>query len=290
MSNHATPQTHNAAEDTKDEYILDASELLQIVRLSWKLILGVILIFLSLALVLALILPKKWEASATLRIAQVPIESGELKAIEDPLQTIERIKLIGFKEDILRNMQLPTEKGVDSRTDLILSSLKTSAVKNTEFINISVRGYSKKDAMTTIQVTTTELKNTHAQMTLPIRNHISNELQATNKNLATTISELEVLKNQMANAGTYKSASEFSPRIIAIGLLTSTEATRRALELQQILLKDRLSALDEQSTEIVSTINIPKKQVFPKLSGFLILGALLGLLSGIGIALWRNKK
>lgn len=289
MSNNATPQIHKA-EDTKVENILNISEILRIVRLYWKEVLGVVFIFISLALILALVLPKKWEASATLRIARVPMESSELKVIEDPLQTVERMKLFGFKEKILSSMQLPTEKGLDSRTDLILSSLKTSAVKNTEFINISVRGYSKKDAMTTIQVATTELKSTHAQMTLPIRNRISNELQATNKNLATTISELDVLKSQMANAGTYKSESEFSPRIIAIELLTSTEATRRALELQQILLKDRLASLDEQSTKIVSTINIPKKQVFPKLSGFLILGALLGLLSGIGIALWKNKK
>lgn len=286
MSNQTTPQAY----DTENESTLNLFEIWKIVQQSWKQVIGITLICLLISIVLALILPKKWEASATLRIAQVPSLSGEWKVIEDPLQTIERLKLIGFKEKILSDMQLPTEKGVDNRTDIILNSLKSNAVKNTEFINISVRGYSKKDAMTTLQVTTSELQSIHTQMTLPIKERIKNELQSTNENLSTAVQELTLLKSQITNAGTYKAASEFSPRIIALKLLTDTDQTRRTLELQQIQLKSSLLSLDNQSTALVSTINIPKKAIFPKLSSFLILGTLVGLLLGIGIVLWKNKK
>lgn len=289
MSKQAVPQT-DYARGAENEYILNISEIWRIVRLSWKLILGIVSIFLLVALVLTFILPKKWEASAALRIARVPSESGDFKLIEDPLQTVERMKLIGFKEKILSNMQLPTEKDVDNRTDLILSSLKTSAVKNTEFINISVRGYSKKDAITTIQVAITELQNVHAQMTLPTRSRINNELQVTTKNLSRTVEELSVLKGEMVNAGTYKATTDFSPRIIAIKLLTDTDETRRNLELQQIQLKNLLASLDEQSTALVSGINTPKRAIFPKRSVFLVLGVLLGLLTGIGVALRQNTR
>lgn len=295
MSNQVAPETHKT-QNTEAEYILNITEVLRIVRFSWQYILGIVVIFLSIALVLALTLPKKWEASVTLRIAQVPSESGtlsesnEFKVIENPLQTVERMKLIGFKEEVLNKMQLPTEKGIDKRTDIILNSLKSSVIKNTDFINLSVRGYSKKDVITTIQVATKELQTVHAQMTLPFRNRISHELQATNKNLSTTILDLTLLKSQMAKAGTYKSTSEFAPSIIAIDLLTTTEETRRTLELQQIQLKDRLVAIDEQSTALVSSINMPKKPIFPQLSGFLVLGGFLGMLAGIVMAVKKNKK
>ena len=273
-----------------NEYQLNLSELLKIMQKSWFTIFCSMMVCSLIALALAYFTPKKWEASATLRIAQIPSESGELKSIEDPLQTVERLKLIGFKEKVLEKLHLPKKKGQDNRSDLLLGSLRASSIKNTEFITVSVQAFSEQSAIKSIQTAITELQATHASMTLSTKNRISKELQAVNSNLSMTDIDISKLNNQMSTAGVYKAASEFSPSIVASNLLATKESTRRALQLQQIQLNDRLSLLDEQSTQLMNTIDSSDRPIYPKSIFFLILGALLGLLSGIGIALWKNKK
>lgn len=273
-----------------DDFHFKLPEIWQIIQKSWFTIFCSMMVCSLVALALTYFVSKKWEASATLRIAQISSETGELKSIEDPLQTVERLKLNGFKEKVLESLHLPTKKGQDNRSDLLLGSLKASSIKNTEFITVSAQAYSEQDAIKSIQTAITELQATHASMTRPIKNRISKELQAVNSNLSMTDIDISKLNNQMSTAGVYKAASEFSPSIVASTLLAAKESTRRTLQLQQIQLNDRLSLLDEQSTQLMNTIESSDRPIFPKLSGFLILGALLGLLSGIGIALWKNKK
>lgn len=287
MSNPVISQTNTIP---ANESLLNLSEILKIMRLSWRLISGVVIFSLLISLALAYILPKKWEASATLRIAKTPSETGELKPIEDPLQTVERLKLLGFKQKILESLHLPTKKGKDSRSDLLLGSLRASSIKNTEFITISVSAYSEQDAIKSIQTVIGEIQATHASMTLSMKNRVRKELQDVNEDLSATDSEISTLNNQMSSAGMYKTASEFSPSIVAISLLTAKESTRRALQLQQIQLNDRLSSLDEQSTKLINTIDSSDRPIFPKRSVFLILGGLLGLLFGLGIAISKNKE
>jgi len=287
MSN---PVTSQIPLTSANEYQLNLSEFMKIMRKSWRLILGVVIFSLLISFLLALFLPKKWEASATLQIAKIPSETGAMKTIEDPLQTIERLKLIGFKEKILENLHLPTKKGKDNRSNILIDSLKAYPIKNSEFITISVLAYSEQDAIKSIQTAIAELQATHTSMALPIKNRISKELQIANDNLSTTDSDISKLNNQMSNAGIYKTASEFSASIIASNLLAAKETTRSGLQLQLIQLNDRLSSLDEQSTKVINTIDSSDQPTFPKRSVMLILGSLLGLLLGLGIALWKNKK
>ncbi len=287
MSN---PVTSQATLTSAIEYQLNLSEFLKIMRQSWRLILGVVIFSLLISFVLALVLPKKWEASATLQIAKIPSETGEMKTIEDPLQTVERLKLIGFKEKVLENLQLPTKKGHDKRSNILIDSLKAISIKNSEFITISVFAYSEQDAIKSIQTATAELQATHTSMTRPIKNRISNELKIVNDSLSITDTDISKLNNQMSNAGMYKTASEFAPSIIASNLLAAKETTRRALQLQLIQLNDRLSSIDEQSTKLINTIDSSDQPTFPKRSIFLILAGLLGLVLGVGIALWKNQK
>jgi LPS O-antigen subunit length determinant protein (WzzB/FepE family) len=287
MSNPLIPQSNALSKDTQ---LLNLSEIKEFIRSSWHIVFGVVVISLLISLVLAFVLQKKWEVSATLIIARIPMETGELKTIEDPLQTVERIKLIGFKQKLLSDLGLPTRKGLDKRSDILLSTMTADPIKNTEFINISVRAYSKQDAIKSIQVAVTELKAEHVLLALPIKTRIDSELEATNENLSIIVSEISQLNKQMSDAGTYRAASEFSPSIIAIDLLAAKEAAKSTLQLRKIQLNYRLTSLDKQSTRLINKINIPDKQIFPKLSVFLILGGLFGLLLGFGIALLRFKK
>ncbi|GAC1369658.1 MAG: hypothetical protein NVS3B3_01460 [Aquirhabdus sp.] len=291
MSNPLTEKQNKIqANEVNHEYLFTLTDIWQTLKNSWHLIAGIMALFILIAFILTLIIPKQWEAKATLRIGHLRSDTGEMKLIEDPLQTVERTKLAGFKEKILIDMHLPTEKGTDDRTDLLLSSLKGSDIKNTDFINLSARGYSSNDAINILKICIQELKKTHELIVQPIKNRIIKESQATDENLTTASQELIRLNQHMSAAGTYTANSAFAPSIVAINLLANKVAEVQKLKAEQIKYSAILSSFDEQSTSIINTIDISKKPVFPKRSIFLTLGCLLGLLVGIGVALIKNKK
>ena len=264
-----------------NEYRLKLSQFLEMMRRSWRLILGVVLFSIFAAFVLTLILPKKWEASATLQIAKLPSLAGDITSVEDSLQSVENINQLGFKEKILHNLQLPTNQGQDQRSDILLDTLIASPIKNKEWINISVSAYSQKDALKSIQTAIAELQAMHAPMTTPSINRLNKELQTVNQSLSIVNNNISALNRQMSRGRAYSAATK---------LLQAKESRRRALELQQAQLNTHLSLIDELSTKPIYPINNPDKPIFPNRIVFLILGALLGLFAGCGIVRWKDKK
>ena len=264
-----------------NEYRLKLSKFLELMRRSWRLILGVVLFSIFVSFVLTLILPKKWEASATLQIAKLPSDAGEITSVEDPLQSVENVNQIGFKEKILNNLQLPTNKGQDQRSDILLDTLIASPIKNKEWINISVSAYSQQDALKSIQTAIAELQAMHAPMTTPSKNRLTKELQTVNQSLSTINNNISALNHQMSRGRVYSAATNF---------LKAQESKKRALQLQQAQLNTHLSLIDELSTKPINPISNSNKPSFPNRIIFLILGAVLGLLSGIGIAWWKDKS
>ena len=264
-----------------NEYRLKLSQFLEMMRRSWRLILGVVLFSIFVSFVLTLILPKKWEASATLQIAKLPSLAGDITSVEDHLQSVENINQIGFKEKVLKDLQLPTNKGQDQRSDILLDTLIASPIKNKEWINISVSAYSQQDALKSLQTAIAELQAMHAPMTAPTKNRLNKELQTVNHNLSLTDNDVSALSQQVSRGGVHSGAKY---------LLGVKSSARRALQLQQDQLNTQLSLIDELSTKPIYPINNPDKQTFPNRIVFLILGALLGLLAGSGIAWWKDKK
>lgn len=264
-----------------NELRLKLSKFLEMMGRSWRLILGVVLFSTFAAFVLTLILPKKWEASATLQIAKLPSEAGQLTSVEDHLQSVENINQIGFKEKILSNLQLPTNQGQDRRSDILLDTLIAHPIENREYINISVSAYSQQDALKSIQTVIAELQAQHAPMTTPSKNRLSKELRTVNQNLSRADRDISSLNRQMSRGRAYSAATN---------LLEAKRATKRTLQLQQAQLNGNLTLIDELSTKPIYAINNPDKQTYPNRIVFLILGALLGLLLGCGIAWWKDRK
>lgn len=264
-----------------NQHLLKLSEISEMIRRSWRLILGVVLFFIFVSFVVTLILPKKWETSATLQIAKLPSVAGDISSIEAPQQSVDRINNIEFKEKILADLQLPTTKGQDQRSDILLDTLIARPIENTEHIYISVSAYSAQDALKSLQTAIAELQAAHAPMTLPTKDHLNKELQTINHNLAITDNDISALGHQTSRGGVYSAAKN---------LQETKVSARRALQLQQDQLNNRLSLIDELSTKPIDSIHHSDKPTFPNRSVFLILAALLGLLSGIGIAWWKDKK
>ncbi|MBC7752351.1 MAG: hypothetical protein H7Z73_11675 [Candidatus Saccharibacteria bacterium] len=242
------------------------------------------------AVILALLLPKQWEAYTTLRMGRLPLEKDEYKLIEDPAQTVERIKLNEFKEMIISDLNVPTtDKNYNKRTGLITKSLKGSVIPNTDFINLSIRGLNQQDALKALHTTVNEIKAAHAAISNPLKIRVEQELKATTENLASNSIELATLKNKIEPSNVYKTVAGFSQTIVAIKLLTDTEKNHQSLKNQQIISTARLAAFDEQATKQVSAITVSKNPVFPKLNIFLLIGALFGLLTGVLVAIFKYE-
>lgn len=260
-----------------NEYRLKLSNFLDMMRRSWRLILGVVLFSLFVSFIVTLILPKKWEASATLQIAKLPDEVGDISAVENSQQSVERINQIGFKEQVLKDLQLPTTQGQDRRSNILLDTLIAQPIKKTELITISVSAYSEQDALKSIQTAIAELQATQAPMILPSKNRLNKELQTVNHNLSITDHDISALNHQMSQGGRYAAAKDF--RDVKV-------SAQRALQLQQSQLNERLSLIEQLSTKPIYPINNSS----PKRIIFFILGAIFGLFVGIGIAWWKDKK
>lgn len=264
-----------------NEYRLKLSIFLEMMGRSWRLILGIVLFSTVVSFVLTLILPKKWEASATLQIAKLPSLAGDITSVESHLQSVENINQIGFKEKVLKTLQLPTNEGQDQRSDILLDTLIANPIENKEWINISVSAYSQQDALKSIQTAIAELQAMHAPMATPSKNRLSKELEVVNHNLSLTGDDISTLNHQISRGGRYSAATN---------MLDTKVSARRALELQQAQLNGNLALIDELATKPIYPINSPDKQAYPNRIVFLILGALLGLLAGCGIAWWKDKK
>jgi LPS O-antigen subunit length determinant protein (WzzB/FepE family) len=287
MSNPTQP---NHLKTSDDEYLIDLSKLWQTIRQSWRLITGLTFVGVAIALVVALMLPKEWEASATLQIGRMHQITGEWRAIEDPQQAVERLKLREFKENVLASLALPLDEDEDDRSEIYFKSVKGVAVKGTDFITVGTRGFSTQEANASLDATMNQLMAKHVSIAEPMKQHLTAEMTETHAKLVASEEVLKQLNTQLLASGTYKAGSEFAPSIVAFGLLASKTAEVNALKSKEIELTAVLATLNEQITKPVNKIQVSKTPIFPKKSIFLVLGLFLGLMVGVAIALVRAAR
>jgi uncharacterized protein involved in exopolysaccharide biosynthesis len=287
MSNPTQPNHLNTSDD---EYLIDLSKLWHTIRQSWRLIAGLAFGGAAIALVVALMLPKEWAASATLQVGRMNQINGEWRTIEDPQQAVERLKLLEFKENVLTSLGLPLDEDEDDRSEIYFKSVKGVAVKGTDFITLSTHGFSTQEATQSLEATVSQLVAKHMSIAEPMRQRLAADMAETDLKLAASEEALKQLNAQLLASGTYKAGSEFAPSIVAFGLLDSKTAEVKALKNKEIELTSVLATLNEQTTTLVNKIQVSKRPVFPKKSIFLVLGLFLGLMAGVALALVRAAR
>ncbi len=290
---HQRINTDDYKQNISDNEFINLAILWQVVKAARFWIISIIALSMLIALIYAFALPKRWEATATLQVGRISTSItsiGDSKLIEDPTQAVERIKLREFKEKVLTAMHLHTEESSDDRTDLLLATLKGNAIKGTDFITITARGYSIKDAADALVATCNEMKLEHQQITKPILIRLTQErLEIINK-LVSVKSELKDIQAQMSAEGIYKPNTAFSPAIVAINISSAKESEIRYLNTQIIQYNALLASFDELSTRFVNKIYVSNHPVFPRKSIFLMLGLCFGLLLSSGLVLFRYTR
>ena len=284
------PTQPNHLNTSDDEYLIDLSKLWQTIRQSWRLIAGLTFVGAAIALVVALMLPKEWEASATLQIGQMRQINGEWKTIEGPQQSVERLKLREFKGNVLASLGLPQDENEDDRSEIYFKSVKGVTVKGTDFISLSTRGFSTQEATASLDATMSQLMAKHVSIAEPMKQRLTAEMTETHAKLVASEEALKQLNAQLLASGTYKASAEFAPSIVAFQLLASKTAEVQMLKSKKIELTAVLATLNEQMTKPVNKIQVSTSPVFPKNNVFLVLGLFLGLMAGVALALVRAAR
>lgn len=287
-----TPNQTSKLNLEQEEYLIDAPKILAEIRKSWRILLSIIAITSILALLITFVIPKQWEATTTIQIGKMPSSSQTepAQSIEDPTQTVERIKLREFRDNVLTKMGLPLDSEEDKRTELLLNSLKGVALKGTDFVNLTAEGYNTEDANTTLKLATEEIQTEHKQLIQPARTRLINDLAIAKEKITSSSAEVNALKSQLLASGAYKGNSAFEPSIVAINLLSTKEEELQQFKSQENLLSMQIGDFETQSTKVINKIQVSKRAVFPKRSVFLGLGILLGALLGLVIILIRLRN
>jgi capsular polysaccharide biosynthesis protein len=271
----STPQMDQLLSEQKgDDKIRDEAieislmQILDFMQRHWKVLAASMLIFLLGAALLLVLLPTKWRASALIEIGQ---RSGSL--IESPAQVTEKLKQISME-------------GTFSSAD----PLKAVLVKNTNLIRITAFGFSSREAEEMLNTIASKLLQEHSNVSQSRIDRLTEKLQEYNLQIAGVGSELAKLEAMVISKDNKASDNNISASILAFGVLNNKRAELWRLIEARAAIEDELASKATFDTRVVGEIDAQSTPYYPRADLFLMAGALLGLVVGIAIALYKEYR
>jgi LPS O-antigen subunit length determinant protein (WzzB/FepE family) len=283
MPNHTS--NHPDTTQLDDAEFIDLAAVWDSFKLHWRIILACV-IAAAVASALALTLPQKWEAAGTLQIGQLPVSAITL--IEPTNQAAERFKQRQLQDQALNAAGLPLNEDSDVRTRLFRKTLKATAGKNTDFVDVRAAGFSRSEAETNLNAAVKALIDTHNMRSAPMIKNLDARLQNNALQMAQATPERNRLDLSLKNASA--AGAKFEPSVVAINLLAKQEELIRSLTTEQASLVEVRTRINAFPTMLVDAIFVPEKPYFPKLSVFLAVGLFIGAIAGSALALFLDRN
>lgn len=272
-------------------YVGAADILAFLARYAWYLVGGAVLGAL-LGTLIAEVLPHQWESSIVLQIgrisqgqAQTQRELGPYSNIELPAVAAARITLPEFQAIALRRLNLPEQMGKDRNTDLFRRTISAKPVRDTDLLEISVRGYSAEDAQRFIDAIQKELIAIHATIAKPSLDRLKSQSEYTTRMLALAMEQGQRL-SALASGRDAKRSGDFAESVLLNQMMADNGKQIQALQEQQIQLQEQSSPSRSYNTRAISASNVSSNAVFPRLAIFAPIGLVFGLGIAFLIALW----
>lgn len=283
-----SPQRIAANADDQDEFI-DLSQIGAFALRNWKVLLVCVLLTMACGAALFTVLPSRWQAETTIEIGQMPA-GGAISLIESPAQSVERVKQRELINIALNNLKIPIDQEDHAEAKLFRRTLKPAVVKNTHFIEISVAGYSPEQARNSLVAGSRTLIDAHNKLMAPMVAHIVARIKDNDKQMADAQLELAKLKATMNDINQSRIKVEFAPHIVAVTELANKETQINRIKLERVALDDLLNPSRTYPTRIISAIYVEPRPYFPKLWLFLAAAALAGLVIGLAVAWYRERR
>jgi len=285
MSNNSSNTTNPI--QTEDAELIDFSAVWRSMKRHWILLAACIILGMVAATALWAILPAKWQASATLQIGQLPVNPTAL--IESTAQASERFKQRQLQDQALKASGLPLNDE-DRRTRLFRKTLKATPGKGTDFVDVSVAGFSAQDAEANLGSALQALIQAHEQLSAPMIKNLDERLEANSLQMTQATAEKARLDANLKSAAASPAGAKFEPSVVAINLLSKQEDLVRGLTAERSTLVDLHTKTNTFPTKVVDAIYVPAQPFFPKLVVFLLSGLFIGALAGTMLAMFRDRN
>lgn len=244
------------------------------------------------AIGVALMLPKQWEASAALQIGQIASEAPQSPAI--PIETVgramERLQLPQFKDVVLQKLGLPLGVSENANTDLIRRSLKVTQLKNADLIQLTVRGFSQADAQRYAKAFLGELVGAHAALAKPSIDQINANMAEVTRSIVaeearkTQLAELARVRDQAKHTETFPAA------VLLANMTAENDKRLQALHQREISIREQLNPERTFNTRLFGPMFVSPHHVFPSGLIFAAVGVVLGLLVAVGWGLFSDCR
>lgn len=238
----------------------------------------------ALALGLALVLPKQWEASAVIQVGQLTNENPQVPSV--PVETVgravERLQLPQFEDLVLQKLNLPLGINENASTDLIRRSLRAAALKNADLIEVTVRGFSQADAQRYTQAFSDALIGAHAVIAKPSLDKINANMAEVRQQISAEDARKGELSALMRARDQAKSEAKFSESVLLANMVAENDKQLQGLRQREINIREQLNPERTFNTRLFGPVHVSRRHVFPSGLLFAASGLVLGLLAAIG--------
>lgn len=239
------------------------------------------------AIGVAWVMPKQWEASAVLQIGQIANETPQspVMLLETPGRTVERMRMPQFEDVVLKKLGLPVTVGENASTDLIRRSTKIVQLKNADLIEVTVHGFSQADAQRYAKAFLDELIGAHAALAQPSMDKIN----ANRAEVARVIESEESRRAQLSalarTRDLSKAGATFPERVLLASLMAENDKQLQALRQREINIREQLNPERTFNTRLFGSMYISRRHVFPRglmfAAGGLAFGLLVAMIWGL---------
>ncbi|UZF35690.1 chain-length determining protein [Ralstonia pseudosolanacearum] len=250
----------------------------------------------ALAIGLALVLPKQWEASVVIQVGQITNEAmpGTPLPAPTPVETVgravERLQLPQFEDLVLRKLGLPLEVNENASTDLIRRSLKAVQLKNADLIEVTVRGFSQADAQRYTQAFSDALIGAHAVIAKPSLDKINANMAEVRQQISAEEARKGELSALMRVRDQSKAEAKFSESVLLANMVAENDKQLQGLRQREINIREQLNPERTFNTRLFGPVHVSRRHVFPSGLLFAAGGLVLGLLAAIGWGLAVDSR
>ena len=231
------------------------------------------------ALIIAVLLPKQYEARALIKIGQIGNNSPNGFPIEPGLQVVDRIKSQSFQDAVLIALGVSVDDDDDVLVKQFRKNLKVKLEKS-ELLSLNLKALSRAEAAVIMQEVVNQLNITHNKLLYPTVSRLKLELDSVSNELKIADIESKQLMKALETQSDKITDTKFSQTVLLNSLRMSKDQEYRSFRDNKRLLEEKLSPERTFATHVLGKVEVSKKPVFPKYGIFAVTGLLLGLILG----------
>lgn len=222
----------------------------------------------------------------------IPDAKGTLvtQPLENQLTAIERYNLPSFRLQVLSALGLPNPDTGNREADLVFKSLKATAARSPNVMNVEVSAYSPDAAAATLDAAAKAFSAMHSKLYEQAVGTMQTNQAMIQGKLATAQRDYGRISEMLKSTTSGTPSSPSARDVLASN--TATLINTQILDLQQqaSAYQDALGPLRTYPTKAMGPAYVPAQPSTPGVAVLIAAGAAVGLLLAAGLVLLRNPS